>query len=354
MPGSSRPPLPRADLDHVLDQTRDLWDELRGSRLLVTGGTGFFGGWMTETFLQAVDRLHLGASAVLLTRDARTARERAPHVAARGAITIAEGDVRDFRFPDGMFSHVLHLATESGPGFAPSRSFETAVHGTERVLGFAEERGVTSLLLASSGAVYGPQPRDRERLGEDFTGAPRPEEPATGYGQGKRAAEYLCAAAAAGSALQVKIARCFAFVGPLLPLDANFAIGNFIRDAMSGGPIQVTGDGMARRSYLYAADLAIWLWTILIRGRSGRPYNVGSEDDLSIAELAARVAVAIRPGVAVEIAEQPRPDRPPARYVPSTRRATEELGLRPTIGLDHAIQRTIDWYFGTQMPHGRE
>src|SRR4051812_32535318 len=176
MPGSSRPPLPTADLDHVLEHTRDLWDELRGARLLMTGGTGFFGGWMTETFLHAVDHLGLGASAVILTRDRRAFGGRAPPLALPARITRHEGGVRDFDFPDGVFSHVLHLATEAGPSLSPAASFATAVHGTERVLRLAVERGVQSVLLASSGAVYGPQPPDCERLDEDFAGAPRPDD----------------------------------------------------------------------------------------------------------------------------------------------------------------------------------
>ncbi len=354
MPGSRRPALPPADLDQVFEGTYDLWADLRRARLLVTGGTGFVGRWMVESFLHAVDRLHLDAGAVVLTRDARAFRDRAPHVATHEAIRLHEGDVRDVAFPDGAFSHVLHLATEAGPTLSPAGSFATAVHGTERLLRFAGEAGVDSLLLASSGAVYGPQPPDRDRLDEDFTGAPRPDEPSTGYGQGKRAAEYLCAVASAESRVPAKIARLFAFVGPLLPLDANFAIGNFIRDASSGDRIAVTGDGTARRSYLYAADLATWLWTILVRGRPGRPYNVGSEDDISIADLAARVAAVVRPGIPIEIGARPQPGQPAARYVPSTSRARDELGLEAVVPLDEAIRRTADWYFGSRKPHGDE
>jgi nucleoside-diphosphate-sugar epimerase len=344
MPGSSTRPLPERDLEHILEHTLGLREDLRGGRLFVTGGTGFFGRWMLESFLRANDRLSLGADATVLTRDPRRFAEAAPHVAGHAAVRLHSGDVKTFDFPETEYTHVLHMATEAGPGMTPSRSFQTAIAGTERVLALAALRGARKLLLTSSGAVYGTQPPDCERLSEDYIGAPRPEDVSAGYGHGKRAAEYLCSVAAAQTGLQVKIARCFAFVGPLLPLDANFAIGNFIRDALYRDQIEVIGDGTARRSYLYAADLAVWLWTILIRGESGRPYNVGSEADLRISDLALLVARVVRPGTPVRVAEVAAAGVPAARYVPSTARAAHELGVRGRVTLDEAVLRTADWY----------
>ncbi|MFI5258667.1 MAG: NAD-dependent epimerase/dehydratase family protein [Candidatus Limnocylindrales bacterium] len=343
MPGSNARPLPETDLGHVLEHTRGLWEDLRCGRLFVTGGTGFFGRWMLESFLRANDELRLGAEAIVLTRDPDRFANAAPHIAGHPAIRMHVGDVRSFDPPGQDCSHVLHMATETA--FASARaSFETAVQGTRQVLDFAARHDVRRLLLTSSGAVYGPQPPEIERLFEEYAGAPRPDDPSTGYGHGKRAAEFLCAVAAAETGLQATIARCFAFVGPLLPLDANFAIGNFIRDALHGERIDVMGDGTPRRSYLYAADLAIWLWTILFRGESGRPYNVGSEADLSIGDLALLVAEVLRPGIPVHVAVQPAAGARPARYVPSTVRAVRELDVHAWVDLDDAILRTARWY----------
>ena len=338
-----RPPLRERDLDHILEHTNGLWDGLRGERIFITGGTGFFGGWMVESLLHANKRLRLGVTAHLLTRDPERFRTSAPHVASDPSITLSAGDIRGFPLADAEFSTILHMATETELRGSTAASFSTAVAGTGRVLELAARCGARRLLLTSSGAVYGTQPSDIEHLDEDYVGGPRPEDPAAGYGHGKRAAEFLCAAAAADTGLEVKIARCFAFVGPLLPLDANFAVGNFIRDAMADGSIRVQGDGTPRRSYLYAADLAVWLWTILIRGATGRPYNVGSDDDLSIAELAQLVAATVRPGAEVRVAQTPNRGQSVARYVPSITRATSELGLRPRVGLEEAIRRTADW-----------
>lgn len=354
MPGSNARPLPDRDLEHVLEHTPDIWEDLRGGRLFVTGGTGFFGRWMLETFLKANDDLGLGAEVTVLSRDPGRFAELAPHVASHPAVTLHPGDVKSFAFPDGECTHVLHMATEAGPRMSPDASFETAIAGTERVLSFAGLRAARKLLLTSSGAVYGTQPPEVERLSEEYTGAPRPEDASAGYGHGKRAAEYLCSVTAATTELEAKIARCFAFVGPLLPLDANFAVGNFIRDALGRDHIEVQGDGTPRRSYLYAADLAVWLWTILVKGESGRPYNVGSEADLSIVELAHLVSRVVSPATPVRVADRAKPGALPSRYVPSTVRAKVEFGLEPLVALEEALNRTVRWYQpGPMRPHGR-
>jgi len=333
------------DLDSVLAATDGLWDDLRDSRLFITGGTGFFGCWLLESLLWADASYGLGAQAVVLTRSPGAFAKKAPHLASHRAVCLHEGDVRDFVFPDGDFSHVVHAATESSTTLnagAPRAMFDTIVEGTRRTLEFARRSGASRLLLTSSGAVYGRQPAEMSHVGEDYTGAPDPIDPKSAYGEGKRAAEHLLALAHHDHGLGTTIARCFAFVGPHLPLDVHFAIGNFIRDGLTGGPIRVGGDGTPFRSYMYTADLAAWLWTILLRGAPCRPYNVGSEENLSISDLARRVAKFF--GTDWTVAQTPTAGAPPARYVPSTARARTELGLRCQVGLDDALARTVRWH----------
>jgi dTDP-glucose 4,6-dehydratase len=339
-------PLAR-DLDEVLARTGDLWNELRGARIFLTGGTGFFGCWLLETLLWANEARQLDASVVVLTRDRRAFENKARHLARHPSVTIHEGDLRACTLPSGPFSHVVHAATESrAVESGPDRivMFETIVDGTRRTLEMARKTGARRFLLTSSGAVYGRQPSELSHVPEDFSGAPEPSNPANVYAEGKRAAELLCALHADEN-LQPTIARCFAFVGPYLPLDVHFAVGNFIRDALQGGPVQVSSDGTPCRSYLYAADLAVWLWTILLRGRPLRPYNVGSETVISIADLAGLVARVLGKGSDVRIAETPRPGAAP-RYVPSTARARTELGLQAVVGLEDAIERSAAWHRG--------
>jgi dTDP-glucose 4,6-dehydratase len=157
-------------------------------------------------------------------------------------------------------------------------------------------------------------------------------------------AEWMCATASRAGGFEATIARGFAFLGPYSPIDAHFAAGNFIRDALAGRPIIVQGDGTAVRTYLYAADLAIWLWTILIRGETGRAYNVGSEQEINIADLARLVAEVVGLAGAIEVRGIPIVGERPERYVPSTVRARTELHLEERIDLTESIRRTIAWH----------
>lgn len=345
------PPLPATDLDHVLTHTKGLWEEVRGQRLFITGGTGFFGRWLLESFVWANERLELKAEAVVLTRDPDAFAAKTPHLANHPALAFHGGDVRTFDRPRGEFSHVVHAATESSSQLNRERPLEmldTIVLGTRRTLEFARAAGAHKFLLTSSGAVYGKQPAELTHISEEYLGGPDPTDPASTYAEGKRVAELLCVLAGR-EGLECKIARCFAFVGPGLPLDAHFAIGNFIRDALVGEAIGIQGDGTPYRSYLYAADLAIWLWTILFQGATGRPYNVGSAEDLTIADLARTVATGVgQPNLEVRIARAPAPGRPPERYVPAIERAARQLGLRAWIELREAIRRTCQWHLESE------
>lgn len=333
-----------ADLEHVLEHTRGLWEELRGQSLFITGGTGFFGHWLLETFIHANDTLGLGARATVLSRNPAALARKSPHLAMRAGITWLTGDVRDFPFPAGDFPYVIHAGTTSAAPVDPLEMFDTIVQGTRHVLDFAASHATRKFLFTSSGAVYGKQPPELTHLPEDYCGAPDPLDPSSVYAEGKRSAELVCAVMSRQHGFEAKIARCFAFVGPCLPLDANFAIGNFIRDALAGGPIRVNGDGTPYRSYLYAADLAIWLWTALFNGSPLRPYNVGARHDVSIARVAEMVGATLGGPHPIRVSQASVPGRLASRYVPDVTRAEQELGLRAAIPLHEAIRRTLCYF----------
>lgn len=332
------------DLKEILAQTKELWPMVAGKRIFVTGGTGFFGCWLLESFLYANDHLNLNAEIHVLTRNAASFRAKAPQLTSHPNLYLHEGDICSFSFPEGPFAYIIHAATEASAKLNEEdglRMLDTIVEGTRHTLDFARHCGAEGFLLTSSGAVYGRQPM--EAVPETFEGAPNPLNPRSAYGEGKRLAELLCALYQQQYGIQTKIARCFAFVGPYLPLDRHFAIGNFIRNGLNNEPIQIGGDGTPYRSYLYASELAIWLWTILLKGEAGRAYNVGAEQAVTIRELANTVAE-LFPASEVKIAQVAPPGKIGERYIPSTQRARTELGLTERVGLSEAILRTAAWH----------
>jgi nucleoside-diphosphate-sugar epimerase len=336
------PPLPLEDLEHVLSGARESWEALRGRRIFVTGATGFFGTWLLETFAYANDMLGLGSSLVGLSRDPAAFATKSPHLAAHPAITIWQGDVRNFDFPAGNFSHVIHAGTTSSAPVPPLDMLDTIINGTRRTLDFAVATGAQDFLLVSSGAVYGKQPQEMTHIPETYTGGPDILDPRSAYGEGKRVAELLGAIYHRECGLRLKTARCFAFVGPHLPLDAHFAIGNFIRDALQGGLIRVSGDGTPMRSYLYAADLAVWLWRFLLGPCTGT-FNVGSEDAYSVLEVAEAVASALGGGLEVSVAQSAY-EGLVSRYVPDCKRARTGLEIASEVDLLAAIRRTAHYH----------
>ncbi len=340
-----------SDRRHMLERSGDLWEALRGARVFITGGTGFVGTWLMEAFVAANDAYNLGARAVLLTRDPGRFRARCPHLAENASIEFVLGDATTFSQPSGSFDYIIHAATErsfEADAARPLGIVEPDLIATRRVLEFAASRAVRRLLFTSSGAVYGAGASALERVPETYTGAPDPTQARAAYGESKRLSEFACTSYARVHGFDAIIARLFAFVGPHLPLDEGYAVGNFIGDVLNLRTIAIAGDGTARRSYLYAADLAVWLWTMLLRGEAGRAYNVGSPDALTIRELAQTVADTIAPETSVSIARLPMPGTAPSSYVPDTSRAEKELGLRPWIDLRDALRHTYDFYLEMQ------
>lgn len=268
--------------------------------VLLTGGTGFFGLALLRHFAA------LGSAGPRLTVLSRNpAGFAAQHPTLAAQVRWLQGDVlQAHKLPRAQcFSHVLHAAADStlGPQLSPLQRYDQIVSGTRCMLDFALACGAHRFLLTSSGGAYGRLPAGMLAVPETYHGMPDPMDSQHAYGVAKRTAEHLCALYGQSSGLEVVIARCFAFVGPDLPLNAHFAIGNFIRDALYADTITVNGDGSPLRSYLDQTDLAIWLMLLLHKGEAGAAYNVGSDEAISIAELAHLVRDTVAPGKPVHI-----------------------------------------------------
>jgi len=309
---------------------------------LLTGATGWFGVWLLDVLFMADDALALGLRITAVSRDPGRCRARFPQLTDDPRVTWIQCDVRRLEVESLRFDYIIHGATDtvvSRSADAQLEMYDTIIDGTRQVIRAADNR-CKGLLLVSSGAIYGPAKPGQGRFLESHPAGPDPSLPGNAYAEGKRAAEQL-GAIAASRGLPIRIARCFAFVGPHMPFDKHFAIGNFIADAVDGRPIRVKSDGLPQRSYMYMTDLVRALIEILTRGRIGVAYNVGSEEAVTIDELAQRVdRIAGGRGVMIDGS----PSDPADRYIPDTTRLQRDLGYAPEVSLDSAIHNTAAWY----------
>lgn len=313
--------------------------------LFLTGGTGFFGKSILHELADAqlsINRL------TILSRNPKAFLNAYPHFSRIPNLSFVQGDIRTFSFPKEKFDAIIHAATPASATLEqhdPDEMYSIVVDGTRHVLDFAKQCECKRFLMTSSGAVYGVQPPELTHIPETFLC-----NPIGMYGKGKLAAEDLCREAGEKQGFAALIARCFAFVGPYLPLDSHFAIGNFIQDCLNNRPILINGDGTPLRSYLYAVDLVEWLFKILLQGTHGRPYNVGSEHELSVSDLARLVRKCAETTNEVIVRQKPNAQHIPSRYVPSVCRATSELGLVQNVLLEDAIRRTFMFHQKKESP----
>lgn len=336
------------DLNTILENTCKIFREdfVRGSNIFITGATGFFGKWLLESFVFLNRKLNLNSNVFVLSRDPESFLKKYKFYEGEKNIFWIKGDIRTFEFPSQEIDYIIHAATDADATLnndSPLLMLDTITEGTRRVLKFAQNQPeLKAFLLTSSGAVYGKQPENVDRIRENDSFYIDINHPNSAYSEGKRLAELYCSIYAEHYKIPVKIARCFAFVGPYLPLDRHFAIGNFIRDGLESHNITIKGDGSPLRSYMYAADLTIWLWTILLKGDTGDVYNVGSDKAISIKELAMMIARYF-PGISVDILNQTHPTDRNQNYVPDVTKFKRKFNLSPKINLEEAILKSISF-----------
>lgn len=310
--------------------------DLTDRHIFVTGGTGFVGRCLLAHVSELAASRPASFSMTVLSRDPAGFLNRNPQFANLGWLHFMRGDIASLKADGRAFTDVIHAAADTH-GMNGRAWVEQIVGGTDRALTFAVESRAKRFLFLSSGAVYG-QPREGLlRLREDTPEAPSPQRIGSVYGQAKRLAEQLCTIYHSEYGLETVSARCFALVSEFMPFDGPYAVGNFIRDAVRSEQIVVTGDGRAVRSYLHGWDLAAWLLELLTRGAAGEAYNVGSDEAISVAGLASKVAALLNPGAEVIVKDLKDGARSaPAIYVPDISKA-RSLGLMVKTGLDDAI-----------------
>ena len=311
------------------------------STLLVIGGTGFFGKSILDLFQRGglekwgIERI------IAMSRNAESLLKEAPQLISSKVELYSADITTTATLPRADI--VIHAAASTDAAKYLSRPLEEQQNiqaGAYNYCKLAKTfHAQSKILYVSSGAVYGKQPANLTHIPEDYGANDLSELP-----DGKR--DYAFAKRDAENAikkigqegLSVSIARCFAFVGPWLPRNQHFAIGNFIEDGLQKRPITVKAKNKVYRSYMHADDLVEWLMTIVSQANPFCPvYNVGSDETIIMSDLAKLIANEF--GVDALVPETT--DASIDRYVPSFENALQELYLTLNYDLISSIHRTV-------------
>lgn len=324
-----------------------LAQRLQGHRIAVIGGTGFVGTWLAETVATLNDELDGRVRLDLLGRSVGAWKAAHPQLASRDDVHVSMADVRSAFELAGDTTLVLYAAGVADPrvhASDPYRVHETALQGISHSLAAsARLQSLQRFLNISSGLVAGSSGKEGGQKEQDidvldFTRVHNV------YAESRRAAENLVSLYASQYRIPVATARAFTFLGAFQPLDAPWALNNFVRDALSGNDIRLHGDGATRRSYLYGSDVAAWLLRMLIDAQDGVIYNLGGGEPLSHADAAAIVAERTLPTPQLIYKSQPAASGRRHDFFPDLQHVQATLGLRQAFTNTQAIERLMHWH----------
>jgi dTDP-glucose 4,6-dehydratase len=326
-----------------LDRLIEAINQLGSSRVLLTGGTGFVGKWLIETAKIACDNGATSFEIVVPTRSLNSKHALETKSIGFKNLSFVEGDILSQTLDFGSIDSIVHAATPASAKLTsenPSEMFRINKVSTESVLKYAHDK--MPLLFTSSGAVYGVQPQSVSHIAESIMEPNPPTDELNSYAKGKQVAEKLCLTAGTHDTCAPKIARLFAFSGRYLPRNTHFAIGNFIQNALDRKPILINSDGRSRRSYLYGADMATWLWSALSVSHLEVPLHIGSDHSVSILELAKVVAEAsseiLNYTPDIKVADTPKDNDSFHQYVPANNATKQILNVDDWTSLKHGIR----------------
>lgn len=303
-------------------------------RAVVTGGAGFLGSHLCERLLAD------GWEVVCLDNFSTGGPANVAHLAQDPAFRLVRADVTDYVHVPGPVDAVLHFASPASPVDylrLPIATLKVGSVGTLHALGLAKEKGARFLLASTSEAYGDPQVHPQP---ESYWGHVNPVGPRGVYDEAKRFAEAITMAYRRTHGVDTAIVRIFNTYGPRMRPDDGRAIPTFIVQALRGSALTVAGDGSQTRSVCYVDDLIEGIVRLLASDLPG-PVNIGNPEEISVLELARRIAALADVAVPVEFV--PRPEDDPTVRQPDITLARTALGWAPAVSLEDGLKRTIAW-----------
>jgi len=316
-------------------------------RVLITGGAGFVGSHLAEVLLER------GDDVFVLDNLSTGSIDNITHLKDHPKFHYTIDTITNEPLLAEHIDHadtVVHLAAAVGVKLIveqPVHTIETNVHGTEVVLKHANKKKKL-VLIASTSEVYGKSTDVPFREDADLVLGPTSKH-RWAYACSKLIDEFLALAYAKERKLPVIVVRLFNTVGPRQTGQYGMVIPTFVRQALSGKPITVFGDGTQSRSFTYVGDVVRAMVALIDEPRAvGQVFNIGHGREISIADLAARVKRLTGSASSIvtipydEAYEAGFEDMP--RRVPDISKIHELIGYQPTVDLDEILARVIEYF----------
>lgn len=355
-----------ADVDHILTSSGDALNQLAGKDLLITGGAGFLGYYLTQAALAYGDR-NPSAPIQVTVFDSfiRGVPDWLEEFRHHPRLTLRSQDIRE-PLPSDMpdFDYIIHAAGIASPTYYrmhPIETMDANITGLRTLLDHAvaqtnRGRPVRGFLFFSSSEIYGDPTADAIPTPETYRGFVSCTGPRACYDESKRYGETLCVTFAQVHGLPITMARPFNNYGPGMKITDGRVIADFARNILDGSNIVLFSDGSPKRTFCYTADAVAGYFKILALGEPGEPYNIGVEGpEISMIDLARAMGAAgaelfgyagtITPGEspeAVYLVDNP------SRRRPSIDKARARLAFQPSVSLQDGLRRTLLWYRDNQ------
>jgi dTDP-glucose 4,6-dehydratase len=316
-------------------------ENLKNSHILITGGTGFVGTWLTEMLIYLNEDFNFNITIYLLSRNGTLNKK----YSQLKYLQHIQSDIKNVKELPSTINYVFHAAgtPDSREHVSNSlKTIDTFYKGTQNILDLASRLPyLVKIIHFSSNKIYG----------NNYSTVPMDETNNTiigynnqdVYSESKRMSETLCKAYMSELHLPIIIVRPFAFIGPFQSLDKPWAVNNFIRDAILGGPIRILGNELTTKSYMYGSDLANYLLNILAIGKVGEVYNVGSSQPTTLIELATKIKKIINSDIEIKIRSSKDQYSKTSFDVPQISKIENELNIKPVFDIEDALRRTILW-----------
>lgn len=317
------------------------FNTLKNKEILITGGSGFIGIWLTHLLLYLNDKHNFNIKFYLIAR--HTNIELDTIIANRNDVIFMQSDIRNIReFPKDI-SYIIHAASSPDNRIYmsnPIESMDIIAAGTKNILENALHlEKLEKIINLSSGQIYGLI--NSHNIKENDFGKLNSNSITAIYPEAKRYAETLTNAYRSLHKLPTIQVRPFSFIGPFMDMNKPWAINNFIRDALKFKNIRILGNGKPIRSYMYPTDMALWIVTILAQGKVGSAYNLGSDCGISLEEVALKIKEIVGSSVNIDILNM---NDSCSEFVPNIDYVRKELDLNITINFKESLKKSINWF----------